>query len=280
MRILQGLAREGQRIQTATAQAEVATQQAQETATAQAQTTSTAQAVAAASTVQAQATAKADAAATAAVQAQATVLPATATMQACIHDTELAPADWVVVFCDTFSTNENDWYTGEYDGDLISGEKLLAGGKYRWDATVNGDAIWWSIPDVALDEDFYATVEIRRVSGVESGQYGLVFRKIDKENYAIFKIRDSSSFKFSLRHEGEWNTVIDWTETSAVLPSQVNRVTVIAQGAHYTFYVNDQYVGDAEDDRLNQGKAGMMIELVDAGDAAIFEFDNLEIRAP
>ncbi|MCP4544374.1 MAG: serine/threonine protein kinase [Chloroflexi bacterium] len=283
MQVLRGLARQGRIIQTSTAQSEVIMHQAQGTATAQAQATSTTQAVEAASTVQAQATTKAKSTATAAAQAQATVPPqdpATATVQACIHDSPLAPTDWPIIFCDTFNSNENDWYTGEYDGDLISGEKLITDGKYRWDATVNEDAIWWSIPDVTLDNDFYLTVKARRISGVENGQYGLIFRKSDKDNYAIFKLQDDSSFKFSLRHEGEWDTVIDWTETSAARPNKVNRVTVIAQGASYTFYVNDQYVGEAQDDRLSQGQAGMVIELVEAKDTAIFEFDNLEMRAP
>ncbi len=283
LRVFQGLVRQGQIIQTTTAEAEAIAQQAQGTATAQAQATATAQAAEATSTVQVQATAKAESAATATAQAQATVPPpppATATTQACIHDTLLAPADWAVVLCDTFSTNEQDWFTGEYDGDLISGEKLLTDGKYRWDATASEDAVWWSIPDITLGDDFYLTVEIRRTSGVENGQYGLVFRKADADNYAIFKIQDNQSFKVSFRHEGEWSTVIDWTETSAVRPDKVNRVTIIAQGEHYTFYVNDQLVGEAQDDRLSQGKAGIMIELVGAGDTAIFEFDNLEIRAP
>jgi serine/threonine-protein kinase len=277
------LVREGEKIQTATAQAEIIIQQAHETATAQAQATSTAQALEAAGTVQAQATAKAESAATATALAQPTAPPpngATATVQACIHHTALAPADWSVALCDTFTTNENEWFTGEFEGDLISGEKLLADGKYRWDATSNENAIWWSIPAVTLDDDFYATVEIRRVSGVDTGQYGMVFRKIDEDNYALFKIQDSQLFKFSLKHEGEWDTVIDWTETSAVFPGKVNRVTILAQDTHYTFYVNDIYVGEAEDDRLSQGKVGLVIELVEVGDTAVFEFDNLEIRAP
>jgi hypothetical protein len=43
---------------------------------------------------------------------------------------------------------------------------------------------------------------------------------------------------------------------------------------------NDQYVAEAEDDRLSQGKAGIAIELVNTDDTAVFEFDNLETRAP
>ena len=171
------LVREGQEIQTATAQAEVIIQQAHGTATAQAQATSTAQALEMAGTTQAQGTAKAESAATATAQAQATTPPraeATTTVQACIHHTALAPADWSVAFCDTFTTNENEWFTGEFDGDLITGEKLLADGKYRWDATSSEDAIWWSIPSVTLAKKIEAGDGKAKVERVTDDGYEVI----------------------------------------------------------------------------------------------------------
>ncbi len=269
LRVLGGLARQGAVIQTSTAEAEAATLQAKMTPSAQAQATSTPPAtVEASGTTQARATAKAQAAAT------------PADTQDCIHDTSLAPTDWPVLLCDPFDANVNDWYTGEYDGELITGEKLITDGKYRWDGTVHEDAIWRSMADVPLDGDFYMTVEARRVSGVENGQYGLMFRKTDNDNYGIFKVEDSKRFKLLLMLAGEWNTIIDWTETSTVRPGETNRITIIALGPHYTFYVNDQYVAEIEDDRLGEGAGGMMIELIAEGDTAVFEFDNFELRAP
>jgi hypothetical protein len=121
-------------------------------------------------------------------------------------------------------------------------------------------------------------VEARRVSGSEDGRYGLVFRYADGDYYFV-RIRDDQHFRLSLWYEDEWTTVIDWTETSTIRPGQVNRLTVIAEGTHFTFYVNDQYAGEADDSRLSSGGVGVAIEL-GAGDAAVFEFDNFEVRAP
>jgi len=268
---------------TATAQAAAATHAVQMTASAQAQATSTAQAAEAAATAQVEATAQAQSGATATARARTTAVAqteATVTMQACAHSTALAPEHWPVTFCDTFNVNVNEWYTGNYEGDLVTGDKLITGGRYRWDATALDDVIWWGIPEISSVTDFYLTVEARRVSGVEDGQYGVIFRRADSDNYGLFKIEDSQYFKFSLRYEGEWYTVIDWTETTAIRPGETNRLTVLAEGFHYTFYINDQYVGEANEDRLSQGEAGVAIELLDAGDTAVFEFDNFEVRAP
>jgi hypothetical protein len=289
--VLGSLARRGQAIQTATAQAEAttaaqveATTVAQAAATQAAQMTITAQAEAtAAATAQSAAATKAHANATATPEAQSTAVlraQATVTIQACVHDTGLAPQHWSVILCDTFGTNVNDWYTGDYEGDLVTGEKLITGGRYQWDASALDGVIWWGIPDIPSVADVYLTVEARRVEGVEDGQYGVIFRRADSDNYGLFKIEDSQTWKFSLRYEGEWHTVIDWTRSAAIRPGEVNRLTVLAEGTHYTFYINDQYVGEANDDRLDQGEAGVAIELLDADDTAVFEFDNFEVRAP
>ena len=37
---------------------------------------------------------------------------------------------------------------------------------------------------------------------------------------------------------------------------------------------------EADDDRLSQGQVGVTIELLDADDSGVFEFDNFEVRAP
>jgi hypothetical protein len=223
-----------------------------------------------------QATATAQAArATATAQAQAA-----ATAVADVGDVPAAASDWPVVLSDPFDPNVNDWPVGDYSDERVTGNRLVTGGTYRWQAEALDGVIWWSIPDIASVSDFYLTAEARRVNGVEDGQYGVILRRADRDNYGLFKIEDSQYFKFSVRYEGEWETVVDWTEAPAIRPGEVNRLTVIAEGSHFTFYINDEYVGEADDDRLTRGQSGLAIELLDAGDAATFEFDNFEVRAP
>ena len=286
----------------ATAQArETATAQSRATTTAQAQATTTARYYQATATAEAAAIATAQAArATSTAQARATEsaagLQATATAQAGViataqaaHATSTAVAgnsdlprevlDWPLILGDGFDANVNDWPAGDYSDERITGARMISGGKYRWEAEALDGVIWWSIPEVDSVSDFYLTVEARWVSGVETGEYGVIFRRADRDNYGLFKI-EGSQYKVSVRHEGEWETVIDWTETSAIHPVGVNRLAVLGEGSLFTFYVNGQYVGQADEDRVSRGQAGLAIELLDAGDTATFEFDNFEVRAP
>jgi hypothetical protein len=261
----------------ATAQAREAARVAQATATAQAEATATFEAERATATSQAErATATAQAAqATAAAQAEATASAVTV-----VDDLLAIASNWPVVFGDTFDSNANDWPAGDYSDERLTGSREIIDGKYHWEADALGGVIWWSIPDVASVSDFYLVVNAQRISGVADGQYGVIFRRADRDNYGLFKIEDSQYYKFSVRYQGEWETVIDWTETSAIRPVGVNRLAVVGEGSHFSFYINDEYVGEVDEDRLPSGTMGLAIELLDAKDAAVFEFDDLEVRAP
>ena len=84
----------------------------------------------------------------------------------------------------------------------------------------------------------------------------------------------------TMSSSGCWKTQIKRTEASAIRPGEVNRLTVISEGSHYTFLVNDEVVGEADYSGLASGRVGLAIELSEAGDSAVYEFDNFELRAP
>jgi len=280
--VLGGIAaRQAQVAATAQAQAQaVAAAQTQATATAQqiAQATATAgsQATATARIVQGTATARAWATqATATAQAQAT-----ATAEAGMDTTLLAASSWPLVLYDDFSADVNDWSSGDYSDELIEGNRQIADGQYLWEATAMGGVVWWSIPETSSVSDLYLTVEAQQTGGTTESQYGLLFRRVDRDNYYLFRIRDDGDYQFRMRYEGEWQTLISWTESGTIQPGEVNQLTVVAEGSHFTFYINDQYVDEYDDSRLSSGQSGLLLGLDEESDTAIFEFDNFELRAP
>jgi RsiW-degrading membrane proteinase PrsW (M82 family)/tetratricopeptide (TPR) repeat protein len=205
-------------------------------------------------------------------------LEATATGQV-VQATAVAASHWPIVLSDLFDANVNDWPTGEYSSEWITGGgRRITNGKYRWKAEARKGVVSRSQPDITPVSDFYLAVEARKLNGPENSAYGLIFRQRDGDYY-FFRIRDDQRFRLALRYEGQWETVIDWTKTSAIRPNEVNRLTVLAEGSHFLFYINGHYAGEADDKRLSSGTTSVAIEL-DAGDEAIFEFDNFELRSP
>jgi concanavalin A-like lectin/glucanase superfamily protein len=194
--------------------------------------------------------------------------------------TATARAEWPLVLKDDFSQPDNDWETGKSDDRFSTGTVSITGGKYRFDLKANDGFIWWSRAiNNTSTTDFYAAVDAQQITGPTSADYGIVFRW-QHGNYYYFKINESGQFALSLDYFEKWETLVNWTSASAIRPGEVNRLAVGAEASHFTLYVNGEQVGEADDSRLPGGTAGVAVELNQAGDQAVFQFDNFEWRAP
>jgi serine/threonine-protein kinase len=187
---------------------------------------------------------------------------------------------WPLVLFDDFSANVNDWPEEASEDEYSIARLAVVDGKYRVEEIAQQGFTHRFTPDPVSLADFTVAAEAQMVSGPENGAYGIVFREDDDGNYYYFSISETGAYAFLLRYAGEWITLVDWTDTHVIRPGGVNRLEVRAQGSHFVFLVNDHIVAEADDDALTEGSLGLSIELYDAGDEAVFEFDNFEVRAP
>ena len=67
--------------------------------------------------------------------------------------------------------------------------------------------------------------------------------------------------------------------TEAIKPGEVNIIEVVAVGDHFEFFINDQFVYEANEDTLAEGGFGVSLEVF-AEHEATFEFDNFTISKP
>jgi len=185
----------------------------------------------------------------------------------------------VSIISDSFNSNVNDWLMGSRSDDFATVEWSLTDGKYRWDVKAHKGVNWHVQPAIEPLSDFHLTVDAQQSSGAESAAYGSVFRLIDRDNFYYFAISNTQMYTFSLQYKNEWIQLIEWTTSSAIRPGEVNKIEIIAEGSYFRFLINDQFISDVYDDRLTSGKAGLSIDLYDAGDTGVFEFDNFEISA-
>ena len=187
---------------------------------------------------------------------------------------------WPLVLKDDFSQPANDWETGQSDDRFSTGIVSITGGKYRFSLKAKDGFIWWSRSlNNTETADFYAAVEGQQVKGPDSADYGIVFRW-SHGNYYFFRVSNAGKYSLSLYDLEKWITLTDWTGTPAIKPGAVNRLAVAAQGSRFVFFINDQAVGEADDTRLTSGTVGVAVEINQAGDKALFDFDHFEWRAP
>jgi hypothetical protein len=64
------------------------------------------------------------------------------------------------------------------------------------------------------------------------------------------------------------------TLTSAIHPGEVNQLAVRGEGSHFEFFINGEFVGEADDSEFSSGIAGLVLGFLNVGDKGVFEFDN------
>ena len=107
----------------------------------------------------------------------------------------------------------------------------------------------------------------------------MIFRRADKDNLYAFLICNSGSYKYAALYKGEW-VYLGGGETQAILrSSETNRITVIGEGSHFLSFINDRFIREFNDDKIQSGKVGLIIDL-NKNEEALFEFDNYELREP
>lgn len=190
---------------------------------------------------------------------------------------------WSTLVFDNFTTNANHWLLGSQAGehfDLL--DRTLVEGRYRWEGQIrrpNSITVAW-LRGYPVG-DFHLAVTAKHSGGSRAGSaQGVVFRVQDNHNYFFFRVIDTQTFAVSVIENNQWRTVLDWTRSDAIKPNGVNQLEVLARDQRFTFLINGQVVGEAEDQPSKQGLVGLAIEAFDQVEAFAFDFLDLVLRAP
>jgi hypothetical protein len=190
----------------------------------------------------------------------------------------LAANTWPVVLRDDFLAPANDWPTGADTDPLAEIEWRYVSGRYVWQATAHDSFVWWATPSMDEFANGYLAVSLRQSEGETSGEAGLVFRQQGDSDYYLFEINHAGEYAVYLHLNGEWQALIDWQDSEAILPGAMNRLAVFAQGEQFYFFINRQQVDQASDPTLAYGQAGLLIGLSNPDDQGTWEFDDFEVR--
>lgn len=207
------------------------------------------------------------------------VIQATSTSQAIQTTIANANIKWSTLMLDSFNSNDNLWRLGEDDDGYANITRTIDDGVYKWDATSKKGFISYERAVTKSVGDFLLSVEVQKLRGTSSSDYGLIFRRNTSNNFYYFGIGDNG-YHVLLNYNDKWIDIIEWTPTSAIQPASPNRLTVIGKGPNFTFLINDQIVATATVDRISQGITGLAIQIHSPDRHAVIEFDNFELREP
>lgn len=189
--------------------------------------------------------------------------------------------NWPILISSNFDLN-NGWPAGNDNApDYGTLQRRIANGKYTWQTDTVRDVDWSGYPLIGPLKDFVMTVEAEKLSGSPYTAYGFYFRQVDGNNFYNFHVRpDSQDFSFTIAKNGTYGGGIAPTYSPAIHSSGVNRITIVATGSHFVFYINNQYVAAYDDGAFSIGIVGLELGVNQAASNISVTFDNFELRGP
>jgi hypothetical protein len=127
--------------------------------------------------------------------------------------------------------------------------------------------------------DFILEVEATEVDGPDDNEYGVIFRKLDWDNYYMFRISGDGYYKFSKNVNKKW-TSDTWMKSSAINTGKAtNLIGVVCQGDKIGLYINGVKVKDLTDSSNPFGTIGIVAGNTYGGKNTTVCFDNINVWA-
>jgi serine/threonine protein kinase len=176
---------------------------------------------------------------------------------------------------DNFDDNKNDWFTGDQSDEYGLTSAEFVDGKYRVKQEAKQGVFVWNSLSQTKFLDFMLSIEATPVEHNAAFSYGVTLRENSKGDLYIFEVDTDGNYGVSVRADGEWKTLVDWTQLKAINKDATNQLTVQVSGSSFMFLVNGQLATMVEDDSLKGGAVGVALDLYNEGDKATVDFDNL-----
>ncbi|MCX6047113.1 MAG: hypothetical protein NT075_18575, partial [Chloroflexi bacterium] len=137
----------------------------------------------------------------------------------------------------------------------------------------------WSTGNVTVT-NFLAELDAQFVAGTPDVEAGLIFGLVDEENYQLFAIKKSGQYALLKKVAGEWETLVDWTASTAIDTREeaVNHLGVLAANSTITLMINDEALETTPDESLGTGQIGLAVGTADQPGAEV-AFDNVKLWA-
>ncbi|MBL8165235.1 MAG: hypothetical protein JNJ61_24850 [Anaerolineae bacterium] len=136
------------------------------------------------------------------------------------------------------------------------------------DATAEADAT----PEA--DATAEATPEVTFLEGASNTSSAL---NVNNGDGYLFLVEGSGRFAIMRSIGRNVTPLVDWTSSGAIRTGAAsNRLRAVCLGSYLALYINDQFVGDATDDRYIEGQVGFVAAAATRSGVQV-QFDNLSV---
>jgi hypothetical protein len=136
----------------------------------------------------------------------------------------------------------------------------------------------WVLSELYRYKDLCLEADIEFREGNPHSAAGFILRYINDENFYYFLISNRGFFRFDLVFNGNPMKRIDWTE-SPLITNKTNSIRIIARDTYFSFYVDDDWIAEVEDDTLFEGRIGFTAQNYNEHPEALFYLNRFLIES-
>jgi len=113
-----------------------------------------------------------------------------------------------------------------------------------------------------------------------SGFYGLICRIQKDGSFYYFIVQNNGVFAIGKIKDEVLHPLVEWTANNAIRQgNQTNRLRADCDGSALRFYVNDVFLGEANDSDFTSGYSGLIANALDTQGFEVV-FNNFQITEP
>jgi hypothetical protein len=200
----------------------------------------------------------------------------------CTITSSLKP-EWKTKLCETFDNNTKGWVVGDQSSDLMNADVKIEGGKYIINyggkAVKGYDSATGSVILIGDSKDFAVTIKGKFDTDNKYVGWGVVFRSTQSKDGYAFRISREGKYGFQRIEAGALFPLITAKSSNLIKLDQDNTISIVAEGSHFDFYINDSKVNSYEDAKLTGSRLNLALYLQE-GAKSVFEFDEILVKTP
>jgi Tol biopolymer transport system component len=175
---------------------------------------------------------------------------------------------------DDFGNPESGWSVSSDDKRI----QEYKDGEYQVQVLIDNYSTWSFLPD-ALLEDLTVQVDIKQISNVEDGSWGILFRYVDQDNWYRVRISPKGTFEVKKKVEGVYIPITNWTASEAILAGQAtNQLMITCKGDQIAAFVNGQLLTTVRDVTFRDaGRIALMTQTFSEKPGVHVAYDNLTV---
>ncbi len=175
------------------------------------------------------------------------------------------------------------WFQGRLFADAVTPAYFARarGGRYELQITKSSYFAWeLASLSVALS-DFVLDARIEIDGSNAHSAVGFVVRYLNEENFYSFLVSNRGMYRFDLLFNKHPMPLIEWTSLTEKPEGGAGEIPlrIVGHGSHFSFYVDEEWVGEIEDETIPAGTLGFAAQNFSEAERAVFSLKSFAVEA-